>query len=162
MRQGVTDVRILAQPELRDARIQARAEDVSPAYSVEDNALPVYPASALAASCPDGAIAIRVTVDVKGRATLFREIPDHPNPMDECHLSFWQATVVALRDWQFIPASRQVRRESADVDDDGKPDYTWTVPEPVTIYVDFEFRFRIVEGHGEVVSKGSWSGRTRG
>lgn len=152
-RHGETDVRILAQPELGKADVQAKVADISPARSVEDDALPAYPAGALAASCPDGAVAIRVTVDVTGRPTLLREVPGRPNPTDECHQSFWQATAAALREWQFIPAARQVRRESADVDGDGKPDYTWMVPEPVAVYLDLEFRFRIVEGHGEVAAR---------
>jgi hypothetical protein len=77
-----------------------------------------------------------------------------PVPADACHAAFREATVRALRDWQFLPARREVRHESADVDGNGKPDYTWLVPEPVTIFVDLEFTFRIVEGRGVVAPKG--------
>jgi hypothetical protein len=152
-REGVTAVRVLTQPELGEANVQAKVEELSPAYALEDNSLPLYPADALAASCPDGAVAIRVTVNTEGRPTLLREVPGRPVPEDACHASFWEATVLALRDWRFIPASREIPRESKDLDGDGKPDYTWTVPEPVTIFVDLEFTFRIVEGHGEVVPR---------
>ena len=152
-REGVTDVRVLNQPERAAPDVQAKVVDLSPAYSVEDNALPLYPPEALAASCPDGAVAIRVTVDTKGLPTLLRDVPGRPVPADACHVAFREATVRALRDWQFIPARRQVRHESADVDGDGKPDYTWPVPEPVTIFVDLEFSFRIVEGRGVVAPR---------
>lgn len=153
-REGVTAVRVLNQPERNAPDVQAKVVDLSPAYSVEENALPVYPHEALRASCPDGVVAVRVTVDTKGLPTLLRDVPGRPVPADACHAAFREAAVRALRDWQFLAARREVRHESADVDGNGRPDYTWLVPEPVTIFVDLEFAFRIVEGRGVVAPKG--------
>jgi hypothetical protein len=144
---------VLAQPELGAPEVKAEVETLSPARADNQNALPEYPPAALAAPCPDAVVAVRVTVTTEGRATLFREVPGRPVSTDACHAAFWTATLAAMRDWRFMPATREVLHESLDVDGDGKPDYTWLVPEPVAIYLDFEFTFRIVEGQGRVDSR---------
>jgi len=152
-REGETRVRVLTHPDTGAGDVEdARVEIITPAYSSEQNALPEYPAAALAASCPDGAVAIRVTVSREGEASLLREVPGYPVPSDACHRAFWDATVAAVRPWRFAPAYRQIEREGPDADGDGRPDYLWWDQEPVAIYLDFEFSFRIVEGRGEVGS----------
>jgi len=151
-RKGVTGVRVLAHPDAGASEPEGEVLDATPAYASEDNALPGYPAGALADACPDASVAIRVTVSTQGDATLLREVPGRPVPEDACHRAFWEATLAAVRGWKFAPAYRQTPRDGPDGDGDGRPDYRWMDQEPIAIYLDFEFSFRIVEGRGEVGS----------
>lgn len=153
-REGVTGVRVLepADDSAADSS-EADVQTLAPAIASEDNALPEYPLAALESGCGDGVIALRVTVTTDGKAALLRQVPGRPPPADGCHAAFRDATVEAVERWRFAPAQRRVRQQGRDVDGDGKADYIWWDQEPVTIYLDFEFTFRVVEGRGEVISR---------
>ena len=55
--------------------------------------------------------------------------------------------------WRFSPAYRQTPKPGPDADGDGKPDFSQWEQEAVTIYLDFEFTFQVVEGKGQVLAR---------
>lgn len=96
---------------------------------------------------------IRVSIGADGNVARFDPVPGRPVADDQCHSAFWAATVSAVREWRFSPAYRQTPKPGPDIDGDGKPDFARWEREAITIHLDFEFTFRIVEGRGQVLSR---------
>ena len=80
-----------------------------------------------------------------------RDVPDHPQPNDPCHVAFRAAVQAAVEGWRYAPSFRQRKAPGPDIDKDGKPDFErWVQDGAVAIYIDYEFLFRVVDGKGEV------------
>jgi hypothetical protein len=152
-RSGVSSVRVLENPDRKPAPIDAVVERMTPAFASDANALPAYPAHALAAECRDGTVAIRLQLDEEGNVSRVEHVPARPVVDDTCHSAFWAATSSAVRTWRFAPAFRQTPRPGPDLNGDGQPDFTRWEQSPAAIYLDFEFAFRVVEGRGRVLSR---------
>jgi hypothetical protein len=152
-RSGVSSVRVLENPDRKPAPADAVVERMTPAFASDANALPVYPAHALAAGCREGTVAIRVQIGDDGNVSRVEYVPDRPVANDACHSAFWAATSSAVRTWRFAPAFRQTPRPGPDLDGDDRPDFTRWEQSPAAIYLDFEFAFRVVEGRGRVLSR---------
>lgn len=149
--EGRTSVRVL-QSHSPEPPAPTGAE-ITPAFASEQNELPEYPSFALRAGCQAGVVPIRVFVGPDGNVTRTGSIPGHPMADDLCHGAFWAATASAVRRWRFSPAYRQTPAPGPDVDGDGAPDFSRWEHEPVTIYLDFEFTFRVVGGRGQVFAR---------
>jgi len=152
-RTGVSSVRVLENAAGKPALPDAVVERMTPAYASDANALPVYPAHALAAGCRDGTVAVRLHVGDDGNVSKAAYVPDRPVAEDACHSAFWATTFSAVQAWRFAPAFRQTPRPGPDLDGDGRPDFTRWEQTPAAIYLDFEFAFRVVEGRGQVLSR---------
>jgi len=152
-REGVTSVRVLAPDSANAPPADEVAERITPAFASDQNKLPVYPAHALAAGCQQGVVPVRAYIGTDGNVASIRSVPDRSVPDDDCHIAFSAATFAAVRAWRFAPAFRQTPKPGPDVDGDGRPDFTRWEQNPITIYLDFEFTFRVVEGKGEVLPR---------
>lgn len=152
-RQGSTSVRVLESDSKAPQPGEAVAETITPAFASDENKLPEYPAYALKAGCREGTVPIRLHIGEDGNVARVSAVPDRAVADDACHSAFWAATYGAVRAWRFAPAFRQVPRPGADIDGDGRPDYTRWEQTPIMIYLDFEFSFRVVEGKGRVSSQ---------
>lgn len=151
---GRTSVRLLPSQSSGSAPAEVVAEVITPAYASPDNKLPAYPAYALKAGCRDGIVPMRVHIGSDGNVVAQREIPDRPLPPGPCHVAFLAALQGAVAQWKFAPAYRQTMTAGPDLDGDGRPDFSRVDRQsPVAIYVDFEFRFEVVEGKGAVRSR---------
>ena len=151
-REGLTSVRVLEAPPGAEPP-EVVIETLTPAYASNDNQLPEYPDYALEAGCQTGVVPMRVYISDEGNVADVRAVPGRPVTDDQCHSAFWAATCLAVQAWKFAPAFRQRSRPGPDRDGDGNPDFTRWEQTPVTIYLDFEFTFRVVEGKGEVASR---------
>jgi hypothetical protein len=152
-REGTSSVRLLRDEQPPTAPPPPDAPTITPAYASDDNRLPEYPPYALEGGCASGIVPIRVVVGKDGNVAGLKPIPNRPVADDQCHSAFWASTCAAVQRWRFSPAYRQTTRPGPDVDKDGRPDFRAWDQTPVTIYLDFEFTFRVVEGRGEVRSK---------
>ena len=144
--EGRTGVRVLNQPEAGSGRPDPSSERITPAYASSENRLPEYPAYALRAGCRDGVVPVRVVIDTDGNVAAQQDIPGRPLPSDECHMAFRAAVQSAVKDWKFAPAFRQ---KPVPGPDPRAPILRWEQT-PITIYLDFEFSFQIVQGKGVV------------
>ncbi len=147
--EGRTSVRVLNTPaNPSDGAVDAQTERLTPAYASPDNRLPEYPAVALKAGCRHGIVAVRVHVDAEGNVSAQRDVPGHPLPADDCHMSFRASVQSAINTWRFAPAFRQtpVVDPAADA---RAPVLRWT-QEHIAIYLDLEFTFDVVAGKGIV------------
>lgn len=143
---GRTSVRILKEPEAGSADPDRSGERITPAYASAENRLPEYPAYALRAGCRDGIVPVRVYIGTDGNVAAQQDVPSHPLPSDECHMAFRAAVQGAVKDWKFAPAFRQ---KPVPGPDPRAPIMRWE-QSPVTIYLDFEFSFQVVQGRGVV------------
>jgi hypothetical protein len=65
--------------------------------------------------------------------------------------AFRDAAVDAVRSWLFVPAMIRTVKPGADLDHDGKPDYTVVVDaDRIPVYLDVRFTFEMIEGQGRV------------
>lgn len=148
--EGRTSVRLLNADATASRAADPFAERITPAHASSDNRLPDYPAYALKAGCRDGAVPVRVFVGPDGNVAAQRDVPDRPLPTDPCHMAFRAAVQATVAGWKFAPAFRQRAEPGPDVDGDGRPDFSRWQQTPVTIYLDLEFSFAVVEGKGVV------------
>lgn len=139
-------MRLLNQPEAGSGTPDPSAERITPAYASPENKLPEYPAHALRAGCRDGLVPVRVYIGTDGNVAAQRDIPDRPLPADECHMAFRAAVQGVVDDWRFAPAFRQTPVPGPDP---RAPIMRWKQT-PITIYLDFEFSFQVVQGKGVV------------
>ena len=151
--EGRTSVRVLKADANASAGIpDPMSERLTPAYASPDNTLPVYPGYALKAGCRDGLVPVRVYVGPDGNVASQRDIPDRPLRDDQCHSAFRAAVQSAVASWRFAPAFRQTPF-LAPGQKDGQPPITRWHQTPVTIFVDFEFAFSVVDGKGVVTGR---------
>ena len=144
--EGRTSVRVLNEPEAGSGRPDPSSERITPAYASSQNTLPEYPAYALRAGCREGVVPVRVVIDTDGNVAAQQDVPSRPLPSDECHMAFRAAVQSAVKEWKFAPAFRQ---RPVPGPDPRAPIMRWEQT-PVTIYLDFEFSFEVVEGKGRV------------
>jgi outer membrane biosynthesis protein TonB len=147
--EGRTSVRVLNEHEAGSGRPDPSSERITAAYASSENELPEYPAYALRAGCRDGEVPVRVFIDTDGNVAAQQDVPRRPLPSDECHMAFRAAVQGAVKDWKFAPAFRQ---RPVPGPDPRAPIMRWEQT-PVTIYLDFEFSFQIVQGKGVVRSR---------
>jgi hypothetical protein len=152
-REGRTSARLLTSPEAGSGRPDPSIEKITPAYASSENTLPEYPAYALQAGCRAGTVPVRIHIGADGNVAAQRDVPGRPLPDDQCHMAFRAAVQGAVQGWKFAPAFRVTPTPGPDRDGDGRPDFQRWRQEPIMIYLDFEFRFEVVEGKGVVRSR---------
>jgi outer membrane biosynthesis protein TonB len=145
-REGRTSVRILKEPEAESTDPDPSEERITPAYASSENKLPEYPAYALRAGCRDGIVPVRVYIGTNGNVAAQGDVPSRALLSDQCHMAFRAAVQSAVRDWKFAPAFRQKPMPGPDP---RAPIMRWE-QSPITIYLDFEFSFQVVQGKGVV------------
>jgi TonB-like protein len=151
--EGRTSVRVLSAPANGSAGLpDPMSERLTPAYASPDNKLPDYPHYALKAGCREGVVPVRVYVGPDGNVTSQRDVPGRPLPSDQCHSAFRAAVQSAVDAWKFAPAFRQVPYLVPDPQERQPPVTRWHQT-AVTIFVDFEFLFSVVDGKGVVKSR---------
>ncbi len=150
---GVTSVRVLGDEAAPPPPAEPDAEKITPAFASEENKLPEYPAYALRHGCQLGVVPVRIYVGADGNVSTVKPVPGRPVANDWCHSAFSGSTYAAVQRWRFAPAFRQTPHPGADIDGDGRPDLTKWEQTPITVYLDFEFTFRVVGGKGEVQSR---------
>jgi hypothetical protein len=110
--------------------------------------LPDYPAGLEKAG--SAVVVLRFIVGVDGAV---RDVGDSPlrDPGAAADPAFREAAVTAVRSWLFVPAEIRTVKPGADLDHDGKPDYTVLVEsERVPVYLDVRFTFEMIAGQGRV------------
>jgi outer membrane biosynthesis protein TonB len=137
-------VRLLSAPTKPSGATDGESQTITPAYASSDNALPLYPADALRAGCTDGVVPLRVYVGADGSVMAQRDIPGRPVAADSCSVAFLAAVESAVARWKFAPAFRVTQVPTSAP---GVPAWHQT---PIAIYLDFEFRFEVVDGRGVV------------
>lgn len=140
-REGRTSVRILDSPDARRLTEQSRVT-VVPAEAGPENTLPVYPAAALRAGCGSGVVPVRIHIGTNGRVIRQGEVPGQALASDSCHQQFAEAVRAAVSEWGFFPAiHRACESDGAECTDT-----------PITIYLDLEFQFDVVNDMGLVTT----------
>jgi outer membrane biosynthesis protein TonB len=140
-REGHTSVRVLDSPEARRPRGESRVTVVA-AEAGPENKLPEYPPAALRAGCGGGVVAVRIHVGPNGRVLRQGAVPGRSLAAGPCQDEFAAAVRSTVSSWGFFPAMRRV------CGDDG----TECTDSPITVYLDLEFRFEVVDGRGRVAS----------
>ncbi len=143
-RQGRSSVRLLNAPATLSGSARGDRESITPAYASSENVLPTYPGDALRAGCADGVIPLRVYVCADGNVGAQTDIPGRPVAADSCSVAFLAAVESAVARWRFAPAFRVTQTPTSEP---GAPAWHQT---PIAIYLDYEFRFEVVDGQGVV------------
>jgi hypothetical protein len=94
-------------------------------------------------------VVLRFIVGVNGAV---EEVRDSPlSDAAAADAAFREAAVSAVKSWLFVPAEIRTVKPGADLDNDGKPDYTVLVDsERIPVYLDVRFTFEMVAGQGQV------------
>jgi hypothetical protein len=125
--------------------------EIVPPTATRELGPPTYPPRPLAAQFGDATVAVRIIVGTDGLVGEILDSPlmkSTPGPFAE---DFRDATEEAVRSWRFEGAQLRTLKEGEDLDGDGTVDYHHVVSaEPVPVYLDIRFDFKIVDGHGIV------------
>jgi TonB family protein len=139
-REGHTSVRVLDSPEARRPSSKSRVTVVA-AEAGPENKLPEYPPAALRAGCGGGVVAVRIHIGPNGRVRQ-SAVPGRSPASGPCQDAFAAAVRATVSSWGFFPAMRRVCGD----------DETGCTDSPITVYLDLEFRFEVVDGRGRVSS----------
>jgi hypothetical protein len=143
-RQGSSTYRVLAEAEIT-AGPAASPETVTAILPFAENGPPSYPDGALRSGCQDGLVPVRIHVGIDGRVSDVRRIPGRSVMEDSCQRAFEDSVGRAVATWRFIPAY-QLRAVPSAVPG-GEPAVERV---PLSLDVDYEFLFSVVEGRGTV------------
>lgn len=150
-REGEVSYRAVVAPAGQDRPIdgEGRPQEFVPPTASSSNRPPVFPADALDAHCPTASVTLRVIVDGHGGIGEVRNSPLAAVERSACVGLYRQAADTAIRGWSFAPAYRQMQLKAAGDGAFGQPEWT---SETIPWFVDFTFRFEIVDGRGQVVA----------
>lgn len=131
-------------------RSRTREHVIAP-RPADDNVLPAYPETALAARHGPESVTLRVVIDVTGNVVQVTDSPLAPPAKPGAFAGlFRDSAAEAVGSWKFAPARRQYLASGTDGDSDGVLDYGRWESVAIPVYVDIRFTFEIVEGRGRV------------
>jgi hypothetical protein len=117
------------------------------------NPLPEYPPDLIPLKLAPHAVVVRIT------SNEYSGIDDvHPSPLggttdDQYRQRFEDAVSAAVSRWKVFPAVIRREKPGADLDGDGKPDYTIvTASKRLKAFFDIEFDFEVANGKALVRS----------
>jgi hypothetical protein len=126
-------------------------QDLQPPRPEGDLTLPDYPVAALDGRARESTVYLRFVIGKNGEVTKIRDIPDTVSTEGPFAADFRVAAENAVRTWKFVPAQWQWLEDGKDLNGDGSPDFRRVVKsQPIAVYLDVRFDFRIVAGKGEV------------
>jgi hypothetical protein len=143
-REGNVAVEFLADPDAPKPKL-GESQEFTPAAPLSTR-LPEYPAAALAGGGPSAVVAVRLMIDNAGRVYDVRDSPrltPHTGPF-AC--DFRAAVDAAVRRWAFTAA----RIDTLGAARPDMPQRPLAATRYVPTYLDFAFRFTVVDGKGVV------------
>jgi hypothetical protein len=147
-REGSVAVEFLADPVSRDEKLDETHEFVPASLLLMP--LPEYPSVALAVGGPSALFGVRLSINAAG---VVEDVTDSPRLAvysGPFAAELRQAVEVAVRRWRFTSA----RIHTLGPASPGSPDRPVASTRRVPTYLDFAFRFSVVDGKG-VVSVGA-------
>jgi hypothetical protein len=148
--QGKTSYAYIFDPAKPANDLPADVQFIRP-HPAGVTALPRYPGRALIAHDGPHREDVRIVIDAQGTVSSVSDSPLAQSDGGPYADDYRRAVKEAVQTWQYAPGLLQHVQNGPDHDNDGKPDYkVASSSDPIAVFYDIRFTFKIVEGKGVV------------